>query len=478
MTADRSSSELCFMSVADLSLRVKNREVSPVEVTRAVLGHIEKHDPQLGAYITVTAEVALQQATSAEAEISRGNYRGPLHGVTFSLKDTIATKGIRTSCGSMVNPDWVPDEDATVYRHLRDAGAILVGKANTREFGLPSINPAFPEPINPWHAERTPAGSSSGSAVSVAAGMAHCSIGSDAAGSGRAPASNNGVVGVKATFGRVSRMGNVPLSYSLDHITPLARNVQDAALVLQAISGHDPHDVYSSTRDVPNYSELLGRDISRLRIGIARGFTYEDIDPDVVNAMNSAYSVFRALGAEVTEVQLPLLEHCRVILMAIMNTEAAETHYTNLRESWNMLGPRARWHLALGNLISGTSYVHAQRIRRAMRDEYQSLLRGFDAIIGPASPTKPGLRGVTATTIVNGREIDNRDLSDGYRNIYNLTGLPAIVLGGGFSSEGTPIGLQIAAHWLNEPTMFQLAYAFEQATGWHVMRPTMPVAVI
>jgi aspartyl-tRNA(Asn)/glutamyl-tRNA(Gln) amidotransferase subunit A len=395
-------------------------------------------------------------------------------GVTVSLKDNIATRGIRTSCASMVATDWVPDADATVYTRLREAGAVLIGKANLNEYAF-SLNPAFPPPLNPWRADRSSAGSSSGSGVAVAAGMSHGSIGSDTGGSGRAPAHANGAVGFKATYGRVSRWGVFPLSYSLDHITPMTRSVTDSALLLQAIAGYDPRDENCADVTVPDFTVKIGHDIGGMRVGVARGFSYENIDPDVVAMMEEVVRTFERLGARVEEVQLPYVEHCLNTYAAVMNPEAATIHYDNLRLHAEGFGQRARERLDLGNVIPATAYVHAQRVRKLMRDGLREVFQQFDIVINPASPTRTGKAGAM-TTVINGQEIDNRELSDGYTNYYSLTGVPALVLPGGFSSEETPIGVQIAGPWFGEATVLQAAYAYEQATDWHRRRPPNPEA--
>lgn len=464
--------DLCYLSIAALGERIASREISPVEVTEAMLNRCARYNDEMRVYITITGEVAREQARQAEREIRAGHHRGPLHGVTVSLKDNIATRGIRTSHASQVAPDWVPETDATVYTRLREAGAVLVGKANLNEYAF-SLNPAFPPPLNPWHADRTPAGSSSGSGVAVAAGMSHGSIGSDTGGSGRAPASANGVVGFKATYGRVSRWGVFPLSYSLDHTTMMTRTVRDSALMLQATAGYDLRDENSSDAAIPDFCAKIGREIHGMRVGVARGFTYEDVDPDVVAAMQEVVRVFARLGATVEEVRLPHVEHCLNTYAAVMNPEAATVHYENLRRHPDGFGQRARERLDLGNVIPATAYVHAQRVRKLMRDGLREVFLRFDIIISPASPTRTAAAGAMTTT-VGGEEVDHRELGDGYTNYYNLTGAPALVLPGGFSSEETPIGLQIAGPWYDEATVLQAAYAYEQATDWHRRRPPTP----
>ncbi|MDQ3548854.1 MAG: amidase [Chloroflexota bacterium] len=465
--------DLCFATIEELGDRLARWELSPVELTEAVLTRIEQHNDEMRAYITVTREVALEQARQAEREMRAGKRRGPMHGIPIALKDNVATASIRTSCASMVDPEWVPDEDATVYTKLREAGAILLGKANLYEYAF-SMNPAFPQPLNPWHAERSSAGSSSGSAVSVAAGMAHGSIGSDTGGSGRQPANVNGVVGFKGTYGLVSRAGVVPLSYSLDHVTVFNRQAVDAAIMLEAIAGHDPRDEYSASLPVADMRSRIGTSLRGMRIGRARGYTYENIDADVERVTNEAFEVLRGLGADIQDVELPYVQHCVALQQSIMLPEAATVHYRNLRESPDKLGEVAIMRLDLGNSVPATAYIHAQQVRKLMRAAFRRLFKTCDVIVGPGNAVRAGAAGEW-TTELDGRTIDLRQVGPEYTGIYNLSGNPAIVIPAGFSSEGTPIGIQIAGRWWDEPTVLQVAHAFEQATDWHGRRPPLPV---
>ncbi len=471
-----SGEPLCFMSIAELGEQLRAKAISPVEVTRAVLDRIDRHNDQMRVYITVTRDAALRQAEEAEKAILSGAYRGPLHGVPISLKDNVLTRGVRTTCASALFLDWIPEIDATVYTKLREAGAILVGKANMSELAF-SGNPTFRPPLNPWRYDRTPSGSSSGSAVGLAAGMAFGSVGTDTGGSGRGPANSNGVVGFKPTYGRVSRWGVFPTSYSLDTLSMMARTVVDSAILLQATAGHDPRDESSSTQAVPDYVERIGPpDLKGVRICLAHGYRYEDVDEDVAGVIATAVQVLRGLGAKVSDVQLPYVQQCGATYTAIANAEAATVHYESLRIQPEKLGPIIRSRLDLGNAIPATAYIQAQQMRKVMRDGYREVFRAVDVIVGPASPTKVGKANeeFTATTMVNAREVRNRELGEGYLNSYALTGLPALVLPAGFSSEGTPIGLQVAGRWFDEQTVLRAAHAFEQATEWHLRRPPYP----
>jgi Asp-tRNA(Asn)/Glu-tRNA(Gln) amidotransferase A subunit family amidase len=281
-------------------------------------------------------------------------------------------------------------------------------------------------------------------------------------------------VGLKATYGRVSRWGVFPLSYSLDHVTMMTRTVRDGAFMLQAASGHDVRDENSLQADVPDFSARIGRDIRGMRIGVGRGYTYEDVDPEVTAMVRNAARTLESLGATVEEVRLPYVEYCLETYAAILNPEAAVVHYDNLRQSHERFGAVALGRLDLGNIVPATAYVHAQRVRKLMRDALRGVFERYDAIISPAAPVITGAAGIAGTSFVNGREIPNRELEDGYTNYHNLTGTPAIVLPGGFSHENTPIGLQIAGQWFDEATILQVAYAYEQASGWHTRRPPIP----
>lgn len=478
-TAD--SQDLCFASIADLGELLSRRELSPVELTQAVLDRIEQHNDEMHVFITITRDIALEQARQVERDIQSGAYKGPLHGIPIALKDNIATESIRTSCASMVAPDWIPDRDATAYARLRAAGAVLVGKTNLSEYGF-SQNPAYPPPLNPWRADRTAGGSSSGSGVAVAAGMAHGALGTDTGGSVRHPAHVNGVVGFQGTYGRVSRQGVVPLSYSLDHVGVLTRTVADSALLMQAIAGHDPLDEHSSRVSVPDFGAQLGRGIRGMKIAYARGQTYEDVDSDIVSVMQAARVVFRDLGASIEEVKLPFVDQCVALYRAIQAPEISEIYYDYHRDTPEKLGDVAVMRLDLGRLVPAIDYIHAQRLRIRMRDAFRALFQTFDVILGPAKATRAGSTespkaGPWTTPLQGGQEIDMWKEGPEYSGIYNLVGIPAIVIPAGFSSEGTPIGLQLAAQWFDEADLLRVAHAYEQATDWHRQRPPCPPLV-
>jgi aspartyl-tRNA(Asn)/glutamyl-tRNA(Gln) amidotransferase subunit A len=474
----RADIDLCFATITELGPRLARRDISPVEVLEAVLRRVEPHNDAMHVFITITRDVALAQARQAEREIQSGDYKGPLHGIPIALKDNIATKGIRTSCASLVEPDWMPDHDATAYARLREAGAVLVGKTNLSEYAF-SEHPAYPQSVNPWRLDRTAGGSSSGSGVAVATGMAYGALGTDTGGSVRYPAHVNGVVGIQGTYGRVSRHGIVPLSYSLDNVGVLTRTVADSAIMLQVIAGHDPLDEHSSQIDVPAFGAQLGRDIRGMRVAYARGQTYEDIDDDVVVVMQAARDVFRNLGATIDDVTLPFVRDCVPLFRAVSSPEIAEVHHDNLRRVPDRFGEFARMRLDLGSVIPAIDYIHAQRLRRRMRSEFRELFESFDVILGPARATradKPEMptSGAWSSQPSEGKEIDIWRIAPEYSGIYNLVGIPAVVIPAGFSTEGTPIGLQLAARWFDEARLLSVAHAYEQVTDWHRRRPPHP----
>ena len=452
-----------FLPVADLAVAYRKRIVSPVEAVDAVLERIDAHDARMRAYITVTADLARQQAREAEARLAAGD-DGPMVGVPLAVKDNVAVAGVPTTCASAVDPGWGTDREAEVIRRLRAAGAIIVGKANLYEYAF-SLTDAYPQPLNPWNAEKSSAGSSSGSAVAVAAGMAHVAVGSDTGGSGRHPASVNGVVGFKGTYGRVSRSGVYPLSHSLDHVTSIGRRVADAAMLLELMSDDGVRGDRLLSR--------IGTGLAGVRIARAIGYSADRVDPEVTAVIDEAVRVLTDLGAQVDEVALPGLDLAAGILSSIMLPEAAVIHRDAHRASAARLGETAVARLDLGSVIPATEYVRAQQARMALADEYASLFERYAAIVGPGNATRAGEAGGWIS-VVDGVEYDLRHTGAEYTGIYNIIGNPALVLPAGFSSEATPIGLQVAGRWWDEATVVQIAHAFEQATPWHLRRPPLP----
>jgi aspartyl-tRNA(Asn)/glutamyl-tRNA(Gln) amidotransferase subunit A len=456
------------MTIAQAGPLLRDRKLSPVELVRACLERIEAVDRQLRAFVTLLPEQALAQARCAEAEILRGHYRGPLHGIPIGLKDLFDTKGVRTTAMSRVTADRVPAEDATVVSRLEAAGAILLGKLAMHEFALGGPDPTslFPPARNPWNLAHIPGGSSSGSGVAVAAGLCLGALGSDTGGSIRGPASLCSIVGLKPTYGRVSNYGVVPLSWSQDHTGPMTWTVEDTALMLQAIAGPDPKDPTTATAPVPDYSLALKEDIRGMTVGVPRQYFYQagpEVATETLAAVERALEVMASLGAAVREVAIPHIEYARPANSAIMMTEAFAYHQHNLRSRRQDYGAMVVGRFLLGGLLSGSDYVQAQRVRRLIKNEMAQALQGVDVLVTPTSP-KPAalLKGYDPTTTLT---------APSFTAPFNVTGLPAISVPGGFSSDGLPIGLQIAGKPFDEPTVLRVAYAYQQAARWFQRRP-------
>lgn len=465
-----SSRELCFLSVAEVSRLIAAREVSPVSVVQATLDRIEKLDGTIGAYVTVTAETALQAAREAEGEIARGNYRGPLHGIPVSLKDIIYVKGVRNTAGSRVMYDFFPSYDATVTRKLREAGAIIVGKAQLYEFAMgPKTTYHFGRTRNPWDLDRVTTGSSSGSAAGVSAFLCHASLGSDTGGSIRGPASMCGVVGLKPTYGRVSRYGVVPLSWSLDHVGPLTRTVADCALVMSAIAGYDPNDPGSVAAPVPDYAGSLDGNVRGLRIGVPYDFFFEGMDPEFEEAVRKALGVLESAGASLREVSFPTIEHAQTAHSVILLSEAASVHEERIRTSASLFGSNARNRTETGSFILATDYLKAQRVRALFQREFDSAMKGVDVLVTPTSPGRPP-RFDESPPPNDGRSAA-RSAPNRFRRPFNLVGAPAISIPCGFSSDGIPIGMQIVGKPMEDELVLRVASAYEQLTDWHRRRP-------
>jgi aspartyl-tRNA(Asn)/glutamyl-tRNA(Gln) amidotransferase subunit A len=462
--------ELCFLSLAQLAEQVKKRAISPVEVTQAYLERIEAIDPKLNSYITVTAEQALQEAKVAEAQIRGNTYLGPLHGIPLAHKDIIATKGIKTTCASKVLKDNVPDVDATVIERLRAAGSVLLGKLNMNEFATITPSPYFGRVNNPWNLDHTPGGSSSGSGAAVAAGLCAGSLGTDTGGSIRIPAAFCGIVGLKATHGRISLFGVTPLAWSLDHVGPLTKTVKDAALMLQALAGHDVRDLGSSTTPVSDYTAKLTGEIKGLRLGVPARFFSDSTDPEVKNAFEKAASALAGLGAHVEEVTLPALDDAWArIATVILNGEANVWHEPYLQTHAEDYAPPVRKFLERGKSTPATDYVKAQRARAQLRQEMLTACAHLDALLTPGELIPPPAH-EARTAVIAGREVSLMAALISATCPFNLTGQPALTVPCGFTSSGLPVALQIIGKPFDEATVLQVGHAYEAHTSWRERR--------
>jgi aspartyl-tRNA(Asn)/glutamyl-tRNA(Gln) amidotransferase subunit A len=461
--------ELAYMPIAELAPRLERKQVSPVAVAEAVLSRIEKLNPALNAYYTVYADELRTAARIAEQEIARGNYRGPLHGIPIGIKD-IYEYG-RTTCGSQPLEHYVAQQQASSVGKLLANGALIAGKTATYEFafGFPTNKSYFKPTLNPWNQAYDSGGSSSGTASSVAAGLAYAGMGSCTGGSIRWPAQCCGIVGLKPTYGRVSRAGVYPLAWSLDHTGPLARTVTDAALMLQACAGYDPADPGSANLPVPDFSAQLARDIRGMRIGLLRSLYDSSCDGRVRMPYEAAVREFERMGARIVEVPSITLAQQQAIEWPALFAETAAIHVDNVRNRGNEYNPHAKLFVAFGLLVSGACYLMAARVRAQVRDELLSALdTTCDVLMLPTSGTavpriaedSPGLSIVAENFAI-------------YTPIFNFTGLPAIQVPCGFDIDGLPVGLQIAGKPFDEATICQLAFAYEQATPWHTQHPKL-----
>ena len=452
-------------TIAELAPRLRRKEVSPVEVARACLDRIEKFNPALNAFITVTAEAALAEARAAEIEISRGEWRGPLHGIPIAIKDLIDTAGTRTTAASGLYQNRVPTEDAEVVRRLRLAGAVILGKNNLHEFayGGSSLVSFFGDVHNPWNIGHIAGGSSGGSAAAVAAGLCYAAIGTDTAGSIREPAALCGCVGIKPTYGRVSARGVIPLSWSLDHVGPMAATVGDAAVLLQAIAGYDPLDVCSADVPVSDYVPGLRDGAKTLRVGIPRPHFYDDLDDEVRAAVEQALVVIGTQVAEIREV--------RIEVSSDRTVQAAESyayHADNVARTPELYQPETLRRIRSGANISAAEYIQRRRELDQERRCAHDIFGEVDLLVTPTMP-------IPAPAIADLKK-DPAALRPAelalLRNTrpFNVWGLPAISVPCGFTKSGLPIGLQIAGpHW-REDLVLRLAHAYEQATEWYKRR--------
>ena len=449
-------------TIAELSQRIRRKEISPVSIVGECLTTIEKLNPQLNAFITVMAESALAEAHAAEEEITRGAWRGPLHGIPIAIKDLIDTAGVRTTSASALHKDRIPTEDATVVRKLREAGAVIVGKNNLHEFayGGSSMVSHFGEVHNPWNLERIAGGSSGGSAACVPAGMACAAIGTDTAGSIREPAALCGCVGLKPTYGRVSCLGVIPLSASLDHIGPLAANVDDAALVLRAIAGYDPMEINSAELPVHDCVGVLKEGAKKLRVGVPRRHFFDDLDPEVSSAIEHALMRISTLVADVKDVSLDVPTD-----RTVQAAESYAYHSENMAKNPGLYQPETLRRLHTGEKVTAAEYIERRRELEWSRRNIRNSFADIDLLVTPTIPIPaPSIAELKA----NPDALRTAELKL-LRNTrpFNVWGLPTISLPCGFTQSGLPIGLQVAGlHW-REDLVLRLAHSYEQATAWH-----------
>lgn len=465
---------LAFSTIDEIAPSLARGSVSPVELIRSVFDQIERLDGELNCYITVLRDAALDQARAAEAEIRRGDYRGPLHGIPIAVKDNIETAGVRTTAGSKILADYVPIEDAPAVARLKAAGAVIVGKTNLHEFGMgaTSVNPHYGPARNPWNPECITGGSSGGSAAAVAAGMCLAALGTDAGGSVRIPSALCGVVGLKQTHGRVPVLGCVgAVKPTVDHIGPITRSVADAALLLRVIAGSDPRD--PTTENVPPLPAdfALSTGVSGLRIGIPREHFWNGVDDEVDSLVRAAIDELSRLGARIEQVSIRDHDALRAALSGL-DGETPVYHQQWMRTRLHDYGRDVQANLLARQLIPASDYVIALRARRLLADRYRQTFQQVDLLAMPTVivPAYP-IAEADGTTAV-GVPTDTTPLS---RNtiLANLTGLPAISVPAGFTRDGRPVGLQLMGRAYDEATVLSAAAAYEAATDWHTRRPSI-----
>ena len=449
-------------TIAELSEQIRRREVSPVEIARECLARIEKLNPRLNAFVTLMADSALAAAQAAETEIARGRWRGPLHGIPIALKDLIDTAGVRTTSGSALHADRIPSEDAAVVRRLREAGGVILGKNNLHEFayGGSSLVSHFGEVHNPWETTRIAGGSSGGSAAAVAAGISCAAIGTDTAGSIREPAALCGCMGLKPTYGRVSSRGVIPLSPSLDHVGPITRTVEDAALVLQAIAGYDPLDITSAQVPVPDYVSVLREGVKKLRVGVVREYFFEELDPEIASAIEHAVTGLATLAGTVKEVRLEVPTD-----RTLQAAESYAYHAEHIAKNPELYQPETLRRIRTGENVTAAEYSHHLRDLQEARRRIHTVFAEVDLLVTPTTPIPaPAIAELRASPDAL-RPAELRLLRN--TRPFNVWGLPAISIPCGFTQAGLPIGLQVAGpHW-REDLVLRLAHTYERATAWH-----------
>ena len=464
-------SDLFNLSAADLARRIAGKEVSATEAVGAFVARTDALEPEIGAFITRTAEQAMDDARAADAELAAGQSRGPLHGVPLGIKDLYWHEGIPTTSGSVLDAEFVPDEDATAVRLLREAGAIPVGKANTVEFafGPTGRNETYGMPRNPWGADRMPGGSSSGTGAGIAAGFFPMGLGSDTGGSIRIPSALCGISGIKPTFGLVSRFGVTPLSHSLDTAGPMARSVEDLALMMNVLAGHDERDPVSISAPKVDYVASLEGGVNGLRIGVPVQYVWEPLDTDVAIAFEAAMRTLEGLGAQVVEISLPELDWTPPISACITTAEAAMAHGPRVLQYGDRMDQATRRRFESGFFVPATAYARAQRARVAYARAVAQAFTRLDLIAMPSVATPAPLREQETLTL-GGVEVSSREALLRLTRVFNLARMPSVSVPCGFSPDGLPIGLMLGGARLNDALVLRTAHAYQTATTWHELR--------
>jgi len=461
--------DFAYLTIAEASALLRDRKISPVEYAQALLARIDKMDPKLNAFLRQTPDITMADARRAEQEIMKGDWKGPMHGVPYGLKDIIDYEGLPTTGHSKILIDNVAKADAPVAAKLRAAGGVLLGKMSTHEFAIggPCFDLPWPPARNPWNPGHHPGGSSSGSGSALAAGLMPAALGTDTGGSVRNPASCCGIVGMKATYGRTSRRGVLPLSFSLDHVGPMTRTVEDNAILLNVIAGYDAGDPGSAAVDAPDFTAELGKGVAGMKVGVIRHFYTRDeqADPEMAKSIDDALNVLQTLGAEVQEIEIDTLQTYAACNRTILNGEAYAIHEKWLQERPEDYGDRTRERLLAGAFLSAADYVNATRRRRILADRFHAAIADLDVAVTVSSmdPACP----------IDDDAMVDRTYGRQARAPFNVTGSPALSVPTGFSSAGMPLAMQIVGKPFEEATVYRVAAAYERETDWTKRRPAL-----
>lgn len=463
-----------YDTLADVARRIEAKELSPVELTRHMLDRIAALDGRLHGYVTVMADDAMTSARQAEGEIRAGRYRGALHGIPIGVKDLCFTRGVRTMAGTMVLADFVPTFDATVVAKLREAGAVILGKVTLCEGAMAPYHPLLQVPVNPWDDTRWSGVSSSGSGVATAAGLCFGSIGTDTGGSIRYPSAVNGCVGLKPTYGRVSRYGVHALAESMDHIGPMTRSVEDAAIMLEVMAGYDANDPTSLRDPVPPIRAQLSEGIAGLRIGIDRRYAMENVDEDVVRALEAVLAVLADRGARIVDVTMPDVSKVNEGWWEIATAEAAAYHAATYPSRATEYGEGLRAVLAYGRKVSGVTYANAAKVRAEFNGRLYGMLAGVDCIVCPSLSNSARPKLPDPFRAEEDADWGTLVRNDAHTKPFNFAGSPTLSVPCGFSSDGLPLSVQFVGRALSEATLCRVGHAFERATTWHLRHPPLP----
>lgn len=466
------SKNIHHSTIAEISTLIAQRELSPVDLIKSHLERIRELEPELNSFVTILENESLLEAQKAESEIISEGSRGSLHGIPVGLKDLYYTKGVRTTIGSNIMSDFTPNKDATVTKKLRKAGAIIIGKLQMHEFawGTTSENPHYGPAHNPWDTKHITGGSSGGSGSAVSSGQCMGALGSDTGGSVRIPSALCGIVGLKPTFGLVSKNGVFPLSWSMDTVGTMTRTVKDAALMLNVIAGFDQADPSSVRQKTENYCSTLDNEIGGLKIGILKNEMFKRVDSDISSCFSQAVHTLENLGTSIEEISIPIMDHSFSIAQTILGAEAAEIHTENLRENSELIDPEVRAKLQIGALTSATEYIKAQRARRLFNQQTRTAMKALDVLITPTVAI--GAPKIGENTInIAGKQESRTELLGRLTRPFNLCGYPSVSIPCGFTTKGMPVGLQIVGKPFQESTVLRTAYAYEQSTTWHNIKP-------